>query len=374
MARAHRIAILTPSKDSYSETFIANHIRHLPYEITVIYGGYFPWLCDEEVDSSKSQAFWNLYDIARRKRGGVSTYRRKRLIQLLKDREVELVLAEYVVTGSQVWGVCQELGIPLIATGLGYDVSVRSVMEKYAADYRGYATYAANTVVVAQNMKETMQAFGAPPERITWSPAGPADDFFELHSSPSRSSTFLSLGRFVEKKAPHLSLLAFAKIAERYPEARLIMGGDGPLMQVCIDISKASGIEGRIDFIGRIDQEEQKRLLSDCLAFVQHSRTASDGDMEGTPVAILEASAAGLPIISTRHSGIPDIVKEGVSGLLVDEGDVDAMASAMARLLSDKGAAELMGTKGRRLVKEHFTLEAHIRTLTEVIDQAIGRS
>jgi glycosyltransferase involved in cell wall biosynthesis len=90
------------------------------------------------------------------------------------------------------------------------------------------------------------------------------------------------------------------------------------------------------------------------LAFVQHSVRAPSGDSEGTPVAILEAAASGLPVVSTRHAGIPEAVLDEVSGLLVEEGNVSAMADAMCRLLDTPGLAVRMGEAGRKHMQINF--------------------
>ena len=97
--------------------------------------------------------------------------------------------------------------------------------------------------------------------------------------------------------------------------------------------------------------------------FVQHSVVAEDGDHEGLPLAILEAGAHGLPVVATRHAGIPDAVREETDGFLVDEGDVQAMAVAMYRLAQDAALAARMGrliSSGfARIIREQFRLRVY---------------
>jgi colanic acid/amylovoran biosynthesis glycosyltransferase len=94
---------------------------------------------------------------------------------------------------------------------------------------------------------------------------------------------------------------------------------------------------------------------------------AADGDSEGMPVSILEASAAGLPVVSTRHAGIPEIVVDGETGFLVEERDVPGMAKAMERLLADPSLATMLGENARRRVAEHLSMDASIARLWDVI-------
>jgi glycosyltransferase involved in cell wall biosynthesis len=107
--------------------------------------------------------------------------------------------------------------------------------------------------------------------------------------------------------------------------------------------------------------------------FVQHSITPSYGDAEGTPVTILEAQAAGLPVVSTLHAGIREAVVHGQTGYLVEERDVEGMAEYMAQLLSDRSACIAMGERARQHIKQNYSMKRHIGILQELIDAARER-
>jgi glycosyltransferase involved in cell wall biosynthesis len=109
-------------------------------------------------------------------------------------------------------------------------------------------------------------------------------------------------------------------------------------------------------------------------AFVQHSVTASHGDSEGTPVAILEAGAIGLPVVSTRHGGIKDVVVEGQTGFLVEEGDVQGMAERMLCLARDASLAERLGCNARNRICAEFSMENSIDNLSRIMKNAVERS
>src|SRR5262249_22325756 len=108
--------------------------------------------------------------------------------------------------------------------------------------------------------------------------------------------------------------------------------------------------------------------------FVQHSVEASNGDCEGTPVGILEASASGLPIVSTRHGGIPDAVLEGKTGFLVAERDVLGMTKHMTDIVRSPQLAAQLGRNGRRHIQENFAMMHSLDRLWAIIDAAIARS
>jgi len=114
--------------------------------------------------------------------------------------------------------------------------------------------------------------------------------------------------------------------------------------------------------------------MSQARAFVQHSVEASDGDCEGMPVSILEAGATGIPVVSTRHGGIPDAVIEGKTGLLVDERDVAGMAQHMFQLAKHPALADQLGRAARVKMRSEFSMERSISRLWYIIESCITNS
>jgi glycosyltransferase involved in cell wall biosynthesis len=109
-----------------------------------------------------------------------------------------------------------------------------------------------------------------------------------------------------------------------------------------------------------------------CRAFLQHSLVAPDGDSEGSPVSVMEAQLSGLPVIATRHAGIPEVVQEGETGLLVDEGDVQAMAAAIARLATDPELAGRMGRSAARRASASFTVAHHLEAVADLVRRVVA--
>ena len=151
------------------------------------------------------------------------------------------------------------------------------------------------------------------------------------------------------------------------------MVGDGPLLTPCRDLARGLGIESSVAFLGAQSHHVVRDEMLAARAFVQHSIEASSGDCEGTPVAILEAGASGLPVVATRHAGIPDVVIEGETGLLVDEKDVTGMASRMRRLAEDPGLAGNMGRAAREHIRRHFSMERSIDGLWRIIEGCLSQ-
>jgi glycosyltransferase involved in cell wall biosynthesis len=122
-----------------------------------------------------------------------------------------------------------------------------------------------------------------------------------------------------------------------------------------------------VELLGVINHRQVAMELAACRAYVQHSVVGSDGDSEGTPVVILEAGCCGIPVISTRHMGIVDVVTDGQTGILTDEKDVDAMAQALLKFADDPQLAGVMGQNARALVLKHYTLDSSIVKLKTVL-------
>ena len=178
----------------------------------------------------------------------------------------------------------------------------------------------------------------------------------------------------MEKKAPYLTILAFKKVLDRLPEARLVMVGAGILHDVCSKLIKALHIEHAVELKGVVDHDGVASLMQRSRVFVQHSLVPASGDTEGTPVAILEAGAAGLPVVSTRHAGITDVVIHGKTGFLVDEGDIDGMSEYLYQLLNNPELASQMGKNAREHISANFSMERSIEKLKNILEGCVVRN
>lgn len=364
-----RLCIVQPSKDGVSETFLRSHERFLPYDVSVLHDIHkFPRSGDAPI--AKQAVSMRLFHQVWRKIQGVPVQKKSQdaFRYYLKKHKIDLVLAEYGPSG--VWAVtaCKNLNVPLVVHFHGFDASVKEVLDKYRCGYDELFDYAKAIVVVSEAMKARLLDMGAPPDKVYCNPCGVDTEYFECGTPASASQVFLSVGRFVEKKAPYLTLCAFSKVLKRYPEAKLRMVGDGPLLGLCKDLARALQVGDNVEFLGSRSHAFVKQAMLSCRGFVQHSIEASDGDCEGTPVAVLEASASGLPVVASAHAGISDVVKDGITGFLFEEKDVDKMASYMMRLLASPQLANDLGKAGRARIVSEYSMEKSIFRLSEILD------
>jgi glycosyltransferase involved in cell wall biosynthesis len=149
------------------------------------------------------------------------------------------------------------------------------------------------------------------------------------------------------------------------------MAGDGPLWESTRSLAGALGVADAVDFPGVVSQDQVAAFMKRSRAFVQHSVITRENDHEGTPLSVLEAMASGLPVISTRHAGIPDVVEHGMNGLLCDEGDTTAMAAYLVQLATDPALAGRMGTSGRQRALENHRSETSLARLASILEGAV---
>lgn len=358
------IAIFTPNKNPYSETFIQAHKKYLKDQIFYYYG--IKTIQLEGVSSLSSSWERRILNFKRKLLKKPANFIQETIIlNSLRKNKIDVVLAEYGNNAHFILPFIKKAGLPLVVHFHGYDASV-SIVIKNHDNYKAVFQYASKIVAVSRKMEHMLLEMGCPREKLVYNVYGPQPEFIEVQPKFTKKQ-FVAIGRFTDKKAPYYTILAFKKAIENHPDAKLIMAGDGQLLNTCKNLVKHLGIEAQVEFPGVITPERYRELLSKSLGFVQHSITAENGDMEGTPLAVLEASAAGLPVISTYHAGIPDVIIDRKTGLLCNEHDVDSMAAYMISLLDNHSFAKELGTAGKMNIQDNFSMERHISALQNVL-------
>lgn len=166
--------------------------------------------------------------------------------------------------------------------------------------------------------------------------------------------TILFVGRIVEKKGLRVLIEALKMLKDRGESPILHAVGDGPERAGIESLVAASGLDDRVILHGSKPHDVVLDLMSRCDCLALPSLTAADGDQEGIPVTLMEAMACGLPVVSTHHSGIPELVKDGETGLLVPERDAGALAGALERLMAEEPLRRRLAAEARRFVEVEF--------------------
>jgi colanic acid/amylovoran biosynthesis glycosyltransferase len=185
-------------------------------------------------------------------------------------------------------------------------------------------------------------------------------------------ANIVSVGRLVPKKGFDLLIKAFARLDRSGP--RLILAGDGPERAQLTALAEAEGVADRVDFLGAKPHAEALAVIRSGAVFALPCRTSTTGDRDGIPVVLMEAMAAGKPVIAGRLETIAELVEDGTSGLLVPPDDVDALTEALRRLIDNPDAGAAMGLAGRRRVEEEFSDTINWDRLEAAIDAAGKRA
>lgn len=340
----------------YSETFVQNQLNMIPHK-NELSGGRLPYIDDTGISIFKNFMSINII------RGSVKNFFPKiyqklftnALFTFFKEKGTDLLFAQYGPTGASVVDACKQANVELIVHFHGYDASHDKTLSKFSESYLYMAEYAKYIVVVSYDMKNKLTSLGLN-NKFEYIPYGIDTSKFN-GANPARSEPIsIFVGRFTAKKAPHITIKAFSIVLEKIPNAKLLMIGDGELLNESIQIAKDLNIFQNINFMGKRSPEEIASILKTGRLFVQHSVVSPNGDSEGTPNTILEASSTGLPIVSTFHAGIKEAVIHDKTGFLVEEYDIDGMANNMLKLLEDPIMAYKMGLEAQKHIHKNYNL------------------
>lgn len=214
---------------------------------------------------------------------------------------------------------------------------------------------------VSRSLAEQLIAAGCHPEKITVLHSGVDHgklEYSERLLTEGQPIKVLTIARLVEKKGVAYAIRAVARLLESGVNMNYHIVGDGVLRGELESMVHDLGVSDHIRFLGLRDSAEITQLLKDSHILVAPSITAKDGDQEGIPNCLKEAMASGLPVVSTMHSGIPELVEHGVSGYLAPERDVDALADHIGYLGRHPETWSRMGLAGRSRVKAEFDIES----------------
>jgi colanic acid/amylovoran biosynthesis glycosyltransferase len=217
---------------------------------------------------------------------------------------------------------------------------------------------------------------GCPAERIHNLHVGLNLDqfpFLDRVRQPAEPARLLTVGRLVEKKGIEYAIRAMATLQHNYPVLRYEIIGDGPLRSSLEQLTQKLGLEGKVVLHGARDSQFVQERMAAAHVFILPSVTAADGDQEGTPVSLMEAQASGLPVLATRHSGIPEVVLDGVSGFLLPERDVEGLAQKLVYLLENPEVCRALGARGRQHVENQFDLRKLNQDLAVIYRQTMAR-
>ncbi len=212
---------------------------------------------------------------------------------------------------------------------------------------------------------------GCPPEKIHVTRMGiePEKFNFEPRQAFHSPLRIVSVARLTEKKGLDVAVKASEILKQRGGQFEFTIIGNGDQDEMMREHIANAGLEDCVSMPGFKPQEEIRAALSEADIFLLPSKTAADGDMEGIPVALMEAMAVGLPVVSTFHSGIPELIENNVSGWLVPENDAEALADTLFRLSQGDIDVAPVVAAARRKVETEFNQHIAYGELARLLEQ-----
>jgi glycosyltransferase involved in cell wall biosynthesis len=264
-------------------------------------------------------------------------------------------------------------GIPFSFTAHGHDLHVDRTM---LADKIKAAAFA---VMISEYNRNLVlgECPGVPLEKLPIIHCGADTGCFSPGDRPPRKEpgggpfTLVCVGSFIEVKGHRHLIEACRLLKSRKMPLRCHLVGDGPGRRQLEGQITEAGLGEEVTLHGALPRPRVARLMAEADVIVQPSVPVRRGSREGIPVSLMEGMASGLPAVASRISGIPELVEDGRTGLLVPPGDSPALADALERLAVDPELCRAMGQAGRRKVLEHFDLSRNAARLAGLI-AAVG--
>jgi len=374
----NKLGIITPQIGARSETFIQRHMEDLlPNQTAVIartnkrpYAGHW--------DTTNPKCLLDSYPpyllefirscafklINKRCDNSFVLHRHHIIKKFLKKQKITVLMGEYLDYTHAFIKPAKELDIPIWGHAHGYDVS-NQLLDKYWQDR--YLDYNETEGIIAVNQitRERLIKIGIKEDKIHVIPCGVKTlKTYPSHRKSKDNIKCLAVGRMIEKKAPILLLKSFHHALHDNPKLHLDYVGTGELMHKVKAYIAQNELSSHVTLHGGLPNSKVHELMKKSDFFLQHSIVdPATGNEEGLPVAILEAMAHGLPVISTKHAGIPDAVINDKTGLLVNEGDVRGMGESILSLSRDVEMRLNMGFESWLRVNKFFSWERERKEL-----------
>jgi glycosyltransferase involved in cell wall biosynthesis len=290
-----------------------------------------------------------------------------------------LIHSHFAVDGTDALGIQKDLHLPMVVTLHGFDVSTSD--EDFARSRSGRLFLsrrqqlwqrASHFVCVSKAIREIALRAGYPEQKLIVRYIGiDCDKFAAAPAADREENLILFVARLVEKKGCEYLIRAAAQLRARHHEVRLVIIGDGPLRSELEQL--ALNLRIPAEFLGVQGPDAVREWMQRAQVLCNPSVTAGNGDTEGLGMVFAEAQATGLPVVSTQHGGIPEVIRDGETGLLARERSVEELASHLERMLVDRAFWDACSERAKRWIREQFDIRRCTAGLEEIYDEAVAR-
>ncbi len=293
-----------------------------------------------------------------------------------KQLDAGLLHAHFAIDGANALSLASAIGKPMIANLHGIDVTRtdesyrRSVTGKiYLARRRQLWNDAELFLCDSEYLRQKALLIGFPEHKLKTHYIGIDLKLFRPPESNQERRDVLFVGRLVEKKGCRYLISAMQKVQAAFPLVKLILIGDGPERDALEKQAKELGV--MTDFRGSQPAPVIRAALASARVFCAPSVKASNGDSEGLGMVFAEAQAMGVPVVSSEHGGIPEVVRDGETGLLAPERDCEGLAERITRLLADDDLWNRFSRQAIAWVPERFDVHRQTMKLEAIYETVI---
>lgn len=296
----------------------------------------------------------------------------KRMISVMEREECAVLHLFFGNAAVHLLPLMRRSPVPVVVSFHGSDVAGSMVTPGYAKAVREMFSLAAAVPCRSEQLAGAVGRLGCPAEKLRlMRTVLPEIPFLQRQPPANGAWRIVQAARLVAKKGLASSLRAFAAFSKPFPLATFTIAGEGPMEEELRRLTEELGLNDRVRFTGFLQQEALQQLFRESHIFLHPSETA-DGDVEGVPNALLEAMAGGLPVVATRHGGIPEVVHDGETGLLCAERDVEGLTAALLRLAESPEYFGQLSARASASVKEQFSAIRQIAAVEAIYSEAIA--
>ena len=326
---------------------------------------------------------WNKFSLHERVQLKISEKlnRRRQAIEKVMAKKIkeikvpfDVAWVDFGVNAILIYSHLNKLGKRVICHVHGYDASKSLQNRLYSSELVRFSQE--NYIITPSNhLKRRLELVGCYSRNIFVIPYSISPEIKPKvwHTNPQNSlHRLLFVGRFVDKKCPQALIHMLRLVVNELPKTHLVMCGDGLLMPIVQKLILEKQLEKNVTLMGAVSQDQVYEEMKKADIYIQHSVTANSGDQEGFPNSLAEAAAHALPIISTTHSGITEIVQHEATGYLVQEHDYVSMAQYTIQLLKNPALTIKMGENSRQRILQLSNEKIRLNKIKEVIELAVN--
>ena len=295
----------------------------------------------------------------------------------LRAAQPDLVHVYYGHKAVRYLGMLKDWGGPWIVSFHGVDAAKFLDQPGYLEQLQEVFQTALLVLARSQSLIDRLYSLGCPPEKLRLNRTPIPLDHLSAPVRPvppDGAWRLVQACRLIPKKGILTTLEALQKVVTVWPRLRYVLCGEGPQTEAIQTRVRELGLEANVELRGWLEPDALHAEYEKAHLFLHPSELTPDADQEGIPNSMLEAMASGLPVVATRHGGIPEAVTSGEDGWLVAERAPEELATALLTLLSNDPLRERMGQNAARTVRAHFGSESQIARLEELYLQAIQQA